>query len=80
MGIIELILLLIVVIVILALSFKITRQYERAVIFRLGKLAGQGGPVCSLYFFQLTELSVLISVSDSSMFQNRRLSQRIISA
>ena len=44
MGIIELILLFIVVVVILSLSFKITRQYERAVIFRLGKLAGQRGP------------------------------------
>ena len=44
MGIIEIVLLLIVLIVILALSFKITRQYERAVVFRLGKLLGERGP------------------------------------
>jgi len=34
----------IVVIVILALAIKIVRQYERAVIFRLGKLLGEKGP------------------------------------
>ena len=34
----------IVVIVILALTIKIVRQYERAVIFRLGKLLGEKGP------------------------------------
>ncbi len=33
-----------VVIVILALSVKIVRQYERAVVFRLGKLLGEKGP------------------------------------
>jgi len=33
-----------VVIVILALAVKIVRQYERAVIFRLGKLLGEKGP------------------------------------
>jgi len=32
------------VIVILALTVKIVRQYERAVIFRLGKLLGEKGP------------------------------------
>ena len=32
------------VIVILALAIKIVRQYERAVIFRLGKLLGEKGP------------------------------------
>ena len=32
------------VIVILALAVKIVRQYERAVIFRLGKLLGEKGP------------------------------------
>ena len=33
-----------VVIIILALAVKIVRQYERAVIFRLGKLLGEKGP------------------------------------
>ena len=33
-----------VVIVILFLSLKITRQYERAVVFRFGKLLGERGP------------------------------------
>ena len=33
-----------VVVVILALAVKITRQYERAVVFRLGKLLGEKGP------------------------------------
>ena len=33
-----------VVVVILALTIKIVRQYERAVIFRLGKLLGEKGP------------------------------------
>jgi regulator of protease activity HflC (stomatin/prohibitin superfamily) len=35
---------MLVVIVILALTIKIVRQYERAVIFRLGKLLGEKGP------------------------------------
>jgi regulator of protease activity HflC (stomatin/prohibitin superfamily) len=34
----------IVVVVILALAVKIVRQYERAVVFRLGKLLGERGP------------------------------------
>jgi regulator of protease activity HflC (stomatin/prohibitin superfamily) len=34
----------IVVVVILALAIKIVRQYERAVVFRLGKLIGEKGP------------------------------------
>ena len=34
----------IVVVVILALATKIVRQYERAVVFRLGKLLGEKGP------------------------------------
>ena len=33
-----------VVVVILALAVKIVRQYERAVVFRLGKLLGEKGP------------------------------------
>ena len=33
-----------VVVVILALAVKIVRQYERAVVFRLGKLLGERGP------------------------------------
>ncbi len=33
-----------VVVVILALSIKIVRQYDRAVVFRLGKLLGERGP------------------------------------
>jgi regulator of protease activity HflC (stomatin/prohibitin superfamily) len=33
-----------VVVIILALAVKIVRQYERAVIFRLGKLLGEKGP------------------------------------
>jgi regulator of protease activity HflC (stomatin/prohibitin superfamily) len=35
---------MLVVIVILALAIKIIRQYERAVIFRVGKLLGEKGP------------------------------------
>ncbi|MBP2134032.1 regulator of protease activity HflC (stomatin/prohibitin superfamily) [Methanomicrobium sp. W14] len=44
MGVFEAIFVIIVVCAVVLLSFKITRQYERAVLFRLGKLIGERGP------------------------------------
>jgi regulator of protease activity HflC (stomatin/prohibitin superfamily) len=47
----ETVLLILVIIVVVFLSVKVTRQYERAVIFRLGKLVGQRGPGIFPVFF-----------------------------
>jgi regulator of protease activity HflC (stomatin/prohibitin superfamily) len=52
MGLIEIILVFLVLFALVFLSIKITRQYERAVVFRLGKLIGQRGPgIFPIIFF-----------------------------